>query len=709
MPSNILELDRDLGAAVHQGLPVPHLQAIIRKKGISLQAEAEKLMLLAAYSSRIDVLLWLLRAEVTLSPYAVDDRGSSILDIAVGNEDDALVHWIMSNESIDSFRMLSLRNGFHATPLEAAIQSKNKKLLWSLVHDVERIPFSSEEFRKIWLRLLDSESGEVLDVLHLPWREYQLRDIWDSYETEHVEKDELEDKLQHCQWWPLFVDESVWNDRERSCLESAMRRGAAKGDVETVRWLAEDWGIDVNVVNNSARDDLQGFLTLADCAVHGTTQWSRRDDSKTRMGCCWAMAHAVTQWDGRDAKDLVSRIKGTIATLEQSFVLTAAERNEQAVVEMSKELNSLREERAAECGALLDFLLDSFGRGAMPRLDLVVLTGRVKVLEILKRNGRLQLRNQIVIHTEQNDDASKQVEECAVCFGELKSSVSFPCKHRFCHSCHFDLRVSMKPGEAPLCPLCRAPVPAWSEDLESLVVKHLRATCGWLVPLLEPGMTIADVLAAVAAHRGMLSVISWLHSNGVRMTARFGGRNLMHLAASGGHYALVKWLCSNGMKHLAAEKSHDGRAPVHEAALAGDRSTVLFLIGERMAENDGAGRSVRWYCRQSPNDDLKRDARASARVQYLSSELPRLLAHNAPLEYFTKLLQDGGLAEDAYQLDDLREKQGLCRLLVDLCRHGRSDVLRWLYVNAGLQWVKVSHLHASSCLFPYWDELMAMP
>eukprot|EP00961_Rhodomonas_salina_P209862 2833742-Rhodomonas_salina.1 len=157
-----------------------------------------------------------------------------------------------------------------------------------------------------------------------------------------------------------------------------------------------------------ASDDLTGFLTLSDCAVHGREHLRETDyqeHAETREACGEDLALAIDKWNGENAQGLTTEIQGQLEQLRERSSPEGVETTLGATIAgLQMELASISEEANAECPAVVDFLLARYGSGAMPRLDLVVLTGRLKVLAGLQEKGRLDLTKQIVVHMEHSQD-----------------------------------------------------------------------------------------------------------------------------------------------------------------------------------------------------------------------------------------------------------------------------------------------------------------
>eukprot|EP00961_Rhodomonas_salina_P149955 2018944-Rhodomonas_salina.1 len=71
----------------------------------------------------------------------------------------------------------------------------------------------------------------------------------------------------------------------------------------------------------------------------------------------------------------------------------------------------------------------------MPRLAVLVLTGRVNLLRYLAASGRLDLETSFIICHNAGSGTAEEDTDCAVCLEPLRSPVSLPCTHRFCLAC----------------------------------------------------------------------------------------------------------------------------------------------------------------------------------------------------------------------------------------------------------------------------------
>ena len=79
-----------------------------------------------------------------------------------------------------------------------------------------------------------------------------------------------------------------------------------------------------------------------------------------------------------------------------------------------------------------------------------------------------------------------------------------------------------------------------------------------------------------AALHGHLAVVQWLHEQGMPLTvAGYQGRQPIHCAARRGHLAVVQWLHKQGVSLVVADSNGD--QPIHHAALRGHLDTVQWL------------------------------------------------------------------------------------------------------------------------------------
>lgn len=213
--------------------------------------------------------------SITLSPYAFDAKGSNILHIAVELHNNELAQRILTNIRIDSARIQTMVNANGQIPLELAVERKFEDIIWTCVHDCPSIPWNVEGFTSKWKKIVEAATPEIREILHTPWREKQLSNIWAAYEGNRAQKRELEGKLRPCRWWPFSAYDAPWNDRERYTLDIAVRHAAKKGDREVLAWLVEGWSVSPVRVDSRAPANLLGRLRVADCAAHAAVQLDR--------------------------------------------------------------------------------------------------------------------------------------------------------------------------------------------------------------------------------------------------------------------------------------------------------------------------------------------------------------------------------------------------------------------------------------------------
>ena len=79
-----------------------------------------------------------------------------------------------------------------------------------------------------------------------------------------------------------------------------------------------------------------------------------------------------------------------------------------------------------------------------------------------------------------------------------------------------------------------------------------------------------------AALHGHLAVVQWLHEQGVSLTgAGYKGRQPIHHAARRDQLAVVQWLHKQGVSLIVADSNGD--QPIHHAALRGHLDTAQWL------------------------------------------------------------------------------------------------------------------------------------
>lgn len=199
---------------------------------------------------------------------------------------------------------------------------------------------------------------------------------------------------------------------------------------------------------------------------------------------------------------------------------------------------------------------------------------------------------------------------------------------------------------------------------------------------IESNMRVNDVLLALAAGFGSLSIMSWLIAEGADpRRVKCGDGNIMHIAVRFRTLSIVKWLGENGFLDLAMEFSDRGLSPLHQALQGAHVELVDYFLSKGVLTDDAQGRPWTFHALESHDNQMTQIVRKLGAQQAITQDLPNMLL-GAPLKDLVDLMTSTDLWENGLWVLLHRDLAEAFRIfLYDVIRHGRVDVLGWLYTT----------------------------
>eukprot|EP00873_Tetraselmis_striata_P041455 jgi/Tetstr1/461719/TSEL_006809.t1 len=550
-------------------------------------------------------------------------------------------------------------------------------------------------------------------------------------------------------WWASFQAQHQGGTREPAgpqeewAESEAIKSAVNAAQPGVVEWLLDVWGVDFEAAQ--LRDPV---YSLSDYACGGGEVQAARNTVSTDSdeARCWSREH-LRRWVEESGGGPM--LVGALVRIVQCTLVREGDRKRKqeyfSGLESARKQLRLLDDLEAKGGALrqakiiatLELFIDRFNRSAVPRLDLLVQSGNWQVFEWLLSQKTIDMGAPFVESEAGAEDAedAEDVAVCPVCLDPLPIPALYcvlQCGHTLCRRCTRGLIHHMPSpeeggragGGAFSCPLCRRVVPFPRFAHSDVMVKlrgDLPDAAPWLfpsgLPAPGPGLPLGAVLLGMAVGMSSLRFVENLVAAGVDPFCRLGGRSLLHIACEQAASGSALWLLEHArqagrLPELLLSLDQQGRRPLEvavEVDLEGPAFDRLLDLEARLpdpAVEEEAPRGA-WVEKAlaSSNETVRGAAEWHVAQAVLGGGLEERLRSGCPLA-------ESEIAAAGYAAAIMRAREGgdgastvctgaaaaapdmgdhVLRRFVDdqVVRHGRADVLRWMWLE--LDWQRWAH------------------
>lgn len=538
--------------------------------------------------------MWWCMNDLQASTLTMDDRGRSILHLAVMAKRYTVVHWLMRSAAgnygnqvciglNELLQLYVLKDAEGKTALEVAAARCDLQMLAALLPVESYLAgclFSSpgtkngRQIERAYLQaLLDTTSTQVRDLMQARHRPSEIKEFLSPNRS----LQQMQEAATALPWWPPPAN--AWSDGEIEIVCWRLREAVERYDVPLAKWLVNEWHVTFDdFAHIFEREALQRMVDRvcfrASRSSEESWDWfglvsNELEFDSTKLNLI-GWHHAVRVWDGFNVEALPSLLRDYMSKQRQSDP-------------RDKDYISKCEERAKWLS----------GHGDARSRDVVC--SDAKMFETL---AYLQ---------EHHLSPAPSLEPC------ILANVVWPFEWLTAQDL-LDLEASY-PAQG-----VRLTIPGWLGDL---IAK------GSLAILNE---SLGRVLLLIAAGYDAICVVSYLVRAGIDAARDYDGFSVLHVAAMKNALTVLKWLSVSGHARPGHLDSVTGMAPLHAAVLEGHRHCIKFL--EDFAPDsrkDAHGRGWLHYAAQSRDETWRREAQIHAAERWRLDTLPNLIVEGASI------------------------------------------------------------------------------
>ncbi|KAJ3413031.1 hypothetical protein HDV05_008622 [Chytridiales sp. JEL 0842] len=399
---------------------------------------------------------------------------------------------------------------------------------------------------------LDEEDMWYIPELEGLIRTMELRFTFNVAEMNDAPLETLQSTFSSLSWW-ADRHSFGWSDQDRFSIYVFLknRDPTVASSASIAKWIFEAFNF--SAIPPPAYNFGIDGMTLADDYVR-TRLLRLDDDDEVTDSEKFSLYCRLVLWDG------------TIQAFQKTWKNHYEKNYKYPTIQVDRIMNSFE---ALDLSLLkvLTARYSTDGAFVVPRLDLLIKTNRIDVLDWLLEHKFIDL-NEPLIEKEEDDaddmediDAEFKDGDCPICYSKLRNPVKLDCNHSFCRRCLNELHKRDAAMNAALrCPICRrekmAPV---SLNVVGKLIHFLRIVAPWFK--YQDGATMAEVLFGYAIDRGAIRVFDWLIEKcnfDVTKPRYAENQNVFHIAVLRKNVISSKWLAARGFLSLVYLKDDNG-------------------------------------------------------------------------------------------------------------------------------------------------------
>ncbi|CEP01409.1 hypothetical protein PBRA_002015 [Plasmodiophora brassicae] len=625
------------------------------------------LALLASQFGNVPLMHWLLTAQHV--PKGVRNSNGNLLHAAViGNSYGSIRYLLHDSESRDLFDLFFEPSP--STALQMAVERNHIELVTFLEDFLGVLRWID---RPAALDIVSASIGSSADEsvrssLKAIARRCQIVQLALVYNPT-VER--LQEIVSSFDWWS--DRDYDWSIDQRRHLYVAIDISARSGNADVVKWFLDECRVSLvppEGLNWSGMSVADNVALAGVCFSLDDLQ--RYDNTDGTTSARWLYNLVVSNWDGKDLDQLMGRFEKYL------------ERNESNV--WYKALSSQGSDAYIDVIRVLATRVGSDGTFCLPRLDVVIAAGHLKMLQWLVDSAILDLsavgaagtdhtgagvHGTVAVH----DGDIDYDNMCPICYTSDCHRTALSCGHRFCEPCllqWFSQRDELV--TALSCPTCRSGVPVSARFLATSHLYSILGELDWLK--CSASMTVAEILVGIAAGFGSAFILQWLVETANIDVERlsFQGRTLLHIASDRGQTIICLWILHRHPA-LAGVVDSNGASPA-DTALSSSFVSESYHVLASFVNCGHVPRDWPNVAVDHPCESIRRWARDVKATLGLKRAV--VLLNNCPDAPITSL---ANLFEPFD--DDLRsptDNGNIIPLLFALAAcNRRYDVLRWLF------------------------------
>ena len=335
-------------------------------------------------------------------------------------------------------------------------------------------------------------------------------------------------------WWPPDLEEEPWSPEEAKSLHATLLKCVGAPRADLAAWLLDELHVNPSPPSGTEwQGEHLGDFALIPARWGSPQTMVELEHTEMQKDAAAEYEHSrderqsfrrdreyvLNKWDGLSSESLVEQTRGWLDRMRRheepsdprhedliKWVMHASGRPLLSRRPVLAEAGTTGTEGDASA-AMLQMLTGRLGVKGAPRLQVIVLTGSAWALRWLLDSNLVDIETPLggakrLRSLEEGGD-----DNCAVCRDGMLSPVRLPCGHEVCRVCIRDwFRHSTGTSR---CPLCNTEVEAPDDVLPYNLIFALSDDLAhhpdWQRFSSRP---LGDVLAALAAYRGALSVHS---------------------------------------------------------------------------------------------------------------------------------------------------------------------------------------------------------
>eukprot|EP00873_Tetraselmis_striata_P016295 jgi/Tetstr1/436559/TSEL_002713.t1 len=709
-----------LGRLIREKASVERLARALHDLAVDLRLISGELVFIAICSGNANALALLVR-ELHISGVEVYQEGRTALHEAVLHRCPGVIDWLLSHGCKHGNDLWLREDAGGATPLLQAVREQYVEGVEAMCDsdvaddlsifgtDTAQGGAVRQAYREATHGLSDAVAGRnvhmrlkrMLRAIERLLRVMGLYDVDTAVrdprslssrrtQTWEFKLGEVRRRAEAQLWWGRFQAQRQAGTREPAGPQEewaefvAIKSAVNAAQPGVVEWLLDVWGVDFEAAQ--LRDPV---YSLSDYACGGGEVKARRGDTPEDTSL-WR-GH-LGQWLA-GCTDGPMPVSDLVRIIQQALATEPGDSREYQIEESMKQRLRLLDDLEAKGGALrqakiiatLEVFIDRFNDRAVPRLDLLV-------FEWLLGQNVIDPRAPFADSGAGDEGEEEEEEEdeavCPVCIEPLfipALCCVLQCGHTLCRSLlhpwphptplvissrhrrdgHRSLQLPLVPPRGAVSPLAQS-------DVMVKLRGDLPGAAPWLfpsgLPPPCPGLPLGAVLLAMAAASGSAL---WLVEH-----ARHAGR----------------------LPELLLSMDQQGRRPLEvavEVCLEGPAFDRLLDMGARLPDPAGGEEAPRgaWVGKAlaSSNETVCGAAEWHVAQAVLDGGLEERLRSGCPLAEVVQQLERNRCMESAmedYQRTEFYRQSEIAAAAYAasiVVRHGRADVLRWMWLELGWQ------------------------